>query len=216
MKIITATFLFLVLSFQLFGQEKSDSEITHQIGINVTSFIENFFVLSGNNANPGPYSITYKRIKDGKALRLGFAGRLNIADSSQPGQAVRRNINNLFQLRFGREWRKNISKRWLCFYGGDIIGNLSSRTSSINDGLGNNTTSNTSFGGGLGAIAGIQFKISDRIFLTTEAGFLYNYSFQKFSQTFDAFPELNIDPTTTNFNSLDFELPSAIFFVVSF
>lgn len=208
--------LLFILSQNLLAQDQQDllQEKYSEVGINATSFINEFVSLNSNDAAVGDYMISYKYHFGGKAFRLGLGGNFSQIDEDTDGNGTRTTNNNSFDLRLGYEWNKKITKRWAFYTGMDVIvGN--SYTSSVADNFERVVTSNrtTTFGGG--PVLGIQFFINSHISLMTEGNMYYRHSIINDKQTFSLNPEFDEDETNTR-NNLGFGLPTALFFIIRF
>lgn len=216
---------FLILSQNIFSQDdsshdndESHSEQTHEkyseVGINATSFINEFISLNSNDAAICNYMITYKYHYGSKAFRLGIGGNFNQMDEDTDGNGTRTTNNNSFDIRVGYEWNKKITKRWAFYSGMDMVaGNEFS--SSVSDNFERVETSNRTTTVGGGPILGIQFFINSHISLMTEGSLYYKHSIINTKETFSLNTEFNKDETNSQ-NNLNFGLPTALFFVIRF
>ncbi len=191
-----------------------DREKFSEIGINATSFINEFISLNSNDASIGDYMISYKYHFGSKALRLGIGGNFSQADEDTDGNGTRTTNNNSFDIRLGYEWNKKITKRWGFYSGMDIIGG-SDYNSSVSDNFERvETSTRTSVVGG-GPILGIQFFINSHISLMTEGSLYFKHSIINTKESFSLNSEFNTDETNSR-NDLNFGLPTALFFIVRF
>ena len=170
MKNWSLLFISFLFSNILFAQlEKPE----RQIGFDATAFITRFLTfndqLSGTS-NP-EILFLYRKEKNGKYLRYGIGGRFSY-ENSDIGNPIREKI--LFvrlDFKFGREYRKDFSKRWRAYYGWDVlIGASESSTESIGNALsgkfvirGANLRVNP--------LVGIQFSLNERLSLSTEIAY---------------------------------------------
>lgn len=211
---------FLIFSQNIFSQEGGDShsENAHEkyseVGINATSFINEFVSLNSNDAAIGDYMITYKYHYGSKAFRLGLGGNFSQMDEDTDGNGTRTTNNNQFDIRVGYEWNKKITPRWAFYSGMDIVAG-SEFSSSVSDNFERVETSNRTTTVGGGPILGIQFFINSHISLMTEGSLYYKHSIINTKETFSLNTEFNKDDTN-NQNKLNFGLPTALFFVIRF
>jgi len=214
--IFSLTFIF---SQNLFAQDYGDENHSSQekfseVGINATSFINEFISLNSNDASIGDYMISYKYHFGSKALRFGLGGKFNKVDEDTDGNGTRVTNNNQFDLRVGYEWKKRITRRWGFYTGMDILAG-NDFNSSVSDNFERVETSirTSTFGGG--PILGIQFFINSHISLMTEGSLYYKHSIVNTKKSFSLNTEFNEDETN-NRNNLAFGLPTALFFVIRF
>jgi len=216
--IFSLTFIF---SQSLFAQdfdsenhEDHNQEKYSEVGINATSFINEFISLNSNDAAIGDYMITYKYHFGSKALRFGLGGSFSQVDEDTDGNGTRTINNNQFDLRIGYEWNKRITKRWGFYSGMDIIAgtDVSSSVSETDERV-KTSTRTTKIGGG--PILGVQFFINSHISLMTEGSLYYKHSIINDKQTFSVNTEFNEDDSNSS-NHLKFGLPTALFFIIRF
>jgi len=212
---------FLIFSPTIFSQDndsdsygEQDQEKYSEVGINATSFINEFISLNSNDAAIGDYMITYKYHFGSKALRLGLGGSFTQIDEDTDGNGTRTTNNNQLDIRVGYEWNKRITKRWAFYSGMDIVaGNEFSSSISNNFERVETSVRTTSVGGG--PILGIQFFINSHISLMTEGSLYFNHSIVNTKENFSLNTEFNSDETNSR-NDLNFGLPTALFFVIRF
>ena len=191
-----------------------DGEKYSEIGINATSFINEFISLNSNDATIGDYMISYKYHFGSKALRLGLGGSFSQVDEDTDGNGTRTTNNNDFDIRLGYEWNSRITKRWGFYTGMDIIGG-NNFVSSVSDNFERvETSTRTTIVGG-GPILGVQFFINSHISLMTEGSLYYKHSIINTKETFSLNSEFNSDDSNSR-NDLNFGLPTALFFVIRF
>ena len=219
--LLLITFLTLIFTQNIFAQDNDneshgehDHEKYSEVGINATSFINEFISLNSNNASIGDYMISYKYHFGSKALRFGLGGEFSSTDEDTGGNGTRTTKNNSFDFRMGYEWNKKVSKRWAFYTGVDLVAsNDFSVSSAENFEVTETTTRTTSYGGG--PILGIQFFINSHISLQTEGSLYYRHSIINEKTDFSISSEFNID-VTDNRDDLNFGLPTALFFVIRF
>ncbi|MFZ4798362.1 MAG: hypothetical protein ACOYMA_12770 [Bacteroidia bacterium] len=186
--------IILLYSSSLFAQTiepstKPQKPFQIQAGINVISFVRQFVNFSGNNSNgiTSPYSINLKAFKQLAkqdaliGIRLG-SGYVSTYTTYENQTTTGSTLIETLDFRAGLEYQKTISKRWVGYVGLDYIfqnGTNKFITNIINLGspIVNLTTDNTSIimnGGGL--VFGMQFFITKRIALSTEATYYYSDS----------------------------------------
>ncbi len=163
--------------FSLSAQSLNDSTLSkvifkNEIGLNVTSLLTD---LLGNNnlTEAGDYLLTYKKLnsKGSGALRMGF-GIFYKTETSSVSNFDNNLTDQKFNLRIGYEWRENISKRLLYYFGVDGLVGFSQEQSNLISNTFNIRQDDTSLKIGGGPVLGFQFTIFDRMLVGIE-GALY-------------------------------------------
>lgn len=191
-----------------------DDEKYSEVGINATSFINEFISLNSNDAAIGDYMISYKYHFGSKALRLGLGGSFSQVDEDTDGNGTRTTNNNTFDIRLGYEWNKRITKRWGFYTGMDILAG-NDFISSVSDNFERvETSTRTTIVGG-GPVLGVQFFINSHISLMTEGSLYFKHSIINTKEIFSLNSEFNSDDTNSR-NDLNFGLPTALFFIIRF
>lgn len=209
------TLVFLSIFSRLSAQEAAPSDIHNEIGLNFTSFLDEAIDFGGGNTTLDPYLFTYKNINGlGRGFRMGAGFKFNRSKGDPTGnffdEDAKSSTSNM-DLRFGSERQHKISNRWLYYYGFDgLMGfNIANITS---DGAKIKTSSAY---GGLGPVIGVQFMLSDRIGLLTEASFYLRQSFSEEETSFDS-PFEPDDKLKTNSTNLNFQVPTNIYLFFRF
>lgn len=149
-----------------------------QIGFDATAFITRF--LSFNPATTGTSNpeilFLYRKEKDGKHLRYGIGGRFDL-NKRKAGSSKVRILSTRLDFKFGREYHKEISKRWRTYIGWDaLIGAFESNSKSTNSSFsnpGNEPVKTYNRGGNIriNPLVGIQFFINNRFSISTEMAY---------------------------------------------
>jgi hypothetical protein len=210
----------------VFGQKTPNPTIQrfypykNEIGINFTNVLGNVLSLNPNNAN-SPYGFTYRR--HGKKMTFRSAFNINISSSEDSdflsGSFINKTISDqITQARVGLEKHIVLSPKFLFSYGIDFLASYIVNNSSVSsfDSFGGSTTftnDKNTVGFGIGPMLRLEYKISDRIFISSETS-LYGF----YSNTTDL---LRIsgqadEKTTSNKSSFISELPQSLFFNISF
>jgi len=169
----------LFLSFLLTNLLTAQADIAErQIGFDATAFITRF--LSFNPASSGTSNpeilFLYRKEKDGKHLRYGVGGRFDLTKRKE-GSSEIRNLAVRLDFKFGREYHKDISKKWRTYIGWDaLIGAFENNSKSTNTTFGNpGNDSVTSYNRGgnirVNPLVGIQFFLNKRFSLSTEMAY---------------------------------------------
>ena len=190
----------------------------NEIGINVTNVIGNVLSLNPNNAS-SLYGLTYRRHSGKWSFRSAFnINYSNLEDEDfGSGSVFTRKLNiTETNTRIGFEKHMVLSKRMMFSFGLDALLGINTENSEIIDfNFGGNTfaSQQNTIGYGLGPVLRFEYKISDRLFISTESS-LYGYTeTTKESLTVNG---VNSDEPTKKSSNIRLELPQSLFFNVSF
>ncbi|HLO55761.1 MAG TPA: hypothetical protein VK169_15820 [Saprospiraceae bacterium] len=224
MRFLPFLLMFLFTSSIVFSQKETTSIQSfyphkNEIGINFTNVLGNVLSLNPNNAN-SPYGLTYRRHLGKKSFRSAFSLQVNNEKNSdfENGFFVTRTINQTTsQFRVGLEKHIVLNKRVLFSYGFDILGKVMTDNSSVQDNNGFGTVTFTSkettFGGGAGPMLRLEFKISDRLFISSESSLYGFYSRTTENLEFGNQPS---EQTKSSDSNIELLLPQSLFFNISF
>lgn len=170
MKFTLTTTFFIVLFSVAHAQEQSNFMDGRKqlIGLNITSTLAGFFNSGGQNLPKDPYLFSYKVLKNNKMYRLAGNFKTVVRREDLLGFGTRDTKENGLFLRVGMEKLEQVTNRFSLFYGLDMVG-VYEQSSSESVFSGSLASKTASYGGGLGPFLGIYFKITDRIYLSTEA-----------------------------------------------
>ena len=130
-------------------------------------------------------------------------------------------MNETFDFRVGIEYQKTISKKWIGYVGIDYISQKISNditTKYLDAGIPTDNYSlinRTTFMDGAGFVFGMQFYITKRIALATEATYYYSDSWNK-NNIFSTTSTNNQPPIVTKTKNTTLILPNVINFTVLF
>lgn len=225
MKVWCITAIVCILQLTINGQKvnydiKDFYTFKNEIGINFTNVLGNVLSLNPNNAN-SPYGFSYRRHMGNTSLRSAFNVDITnkAEDDFNSGSFIRRSLKILnLNFRIGVEKHLVLSKRMMFSYGIDLLAAYGNENSEIEDfsfSSGGTTfvSKENTIGGGAGPVIRLEYKISDRLFLSTESSLYGFYSTKKESLVINGTPS---DEPTTNNSSLKLELPQSLFFNISF
>jgi hypothetical protein len=190
----------------------------NEIGINVTNVLGNILSLNPNNAN-SPYGMTYRKHLNNWTFRtaLNISVNKTSTDDFSLGNSLTRNLNTMSSdVRVGAEKHIVLTRKLLFSYGWDfLLGYANEKSEIINFQLGGTTFENRqkTIGAGLGPMLRFDYKLSDRIFFSTESS-LYGY-YSKSNDQLYINGVLTEDPENTNFN-LKLTLPQSLFINIAF
>jgi len=218
-------FLMFVLSANFVYSQKESTSIEsfypykNELGINFTNVLGNVFSLNPNNAN-SPYGLTYRRHIGQKSFRSAFSFLVNneINNTFINGLFLIRTINQTTsQFRIGLEKHIVLNKRVLFSYGFDLLGMVKTDNSSVEDfnNFGGTTfiSKETTFGGGAGPMLRLEYKISDRLYISSECSL---YGFYSSSTQNLEFGNQAPEQAKSSESSIELILPQSLFFNISF
>lgn len=213
-------FVLISLLMPLMAVGQIDDKPQHEVGINITNLLVNVLGNDGNVNDVDFNDIVYRRIKGNKALRIGFGVRLlvnQLDETNSPGTTQLKDIN--MTLSIGKEFRKNVGKKWL-YYGGIMAylnGGSSQSETLIQDSssgmLSRISASSWNLGIGAGPIVGFQFNINDHLSLGSQGAFIMFFSNRYHSLNSYVVPEEKSSTFTFTANTL---LPSLLFLNLQF
>lgn len=174
--------MILILGLQVNAQE-TKTEQRHELAFNASQFISNYLNFNGFAQTNNNYLLTYKYDLGPMRLRTGlnaFAQNSNRTDN-WGNDFSSHNIN----FRIGVEKQKEISRKFSAFYGVDIV-SMWSGSKQTQDNIelfdGNEVVEvsrsqlNTGESYGIAPVVGLQFKMTNRLSLYTEARAVFAYS----------------------------------------
>lgn len=215
--------IFAILALPGFAQEDSaqtDSpsparKSSHYIGIQANQLIKQLLNLGGSTSSlNNPYLITYSvnSISNGVGLNLSLGYILDESSGGDFQSQVKTKIQDVF-FRIGAEKKSQLGKRWILAAGGDmVIENKSNKTETKFGGSDTASIEEDKVDGfGAGFRVGLNFHITDKILLGTEA----NYYF-KFITTTNTLTQPFGSPVKHSEDSKKFQLnvPAVLFLVV--
>lgn len=174
-------FLFLLVIVMLgivsTGMAQDRKETRHfsklDIGLNVTSVISSF---SGNGnfleAEDLPFLLRYRTKKSCFRLAAGLSGESTDFFDVVTG-AFRESIANNYFGRIGLEYDLLSEGKWDMYIGLDLVGSLVQDEVRISSFSAQNTISQNTLGFGLSPFAGVKFYLGSRVYLGTEANFIF-------------------------------------------
>lgn len=158
----------------------------NEIGTDITALIEqvlNFNKTEFTSPYSATYQITYKRHFKGFSARIGVGGRTASQDVDDDfSDEVFKKIDRRINYRIGVEKPVELSKRWNFYYGLDFRHSITQARNDFhyqNGGwrYGSDTKGSTI---SISPLFGLEFRITDKIALQTEANFLaYFYKSSK-------------------------------------
>jgi hypothetical protein len=181
------------------------------IGFN-TSIILNGLL----NSASGPFDVMLKKQKNSNtAIRFGASLNLNIATDAYNG------INYYYQndyysisVSLGKEKQKQISKKWIFYYGGDLAPFYEYYNQEYHNSGQIQNNSNSDIGLRISPFIGIRFQIHERLYLATEALLSIAYSRKEVSSKSVDNAGITYSESSNNFNNFRMQaLPASGVFV---
>ncbi|MBK8668453.1 MAG: hypothetical protein IPN89_02910 [Saprospiraceae bacterium] len=210
----------LCFSYCISFAQKENAFYTYknEIGINFTNVLGNVLSLNPNNAS-SPYGLTYRRHMKNSSFRSALNIRYgsNQTNDFSSGSFFQRTLNILTtNVRFGLEKHLVVHKKLQFSYGFDVLVSYGRENSEIIDLNTNGSTflsNQKTIGGGLGPMLRLEYKISDRIYISSESSLYGIYNTTNESLTING--SLTEEPSKKA-SSLILELPQSLFFNISF
>lgn len=195
---------------------KKERQVFHEIGIG-TSIISQFFKTEGSTINQNPYFLTYKLVHKRFAYRAGFGGKLDESESFIDGTSDKLTLKKSnFDWRVGMEYRVPIGKKWLGTFGADYVAKKTFDERISNSGFDKVVIADNQIGSGGGLAIGVQYALTPKLMLGTEAAFYYMNVERKQFTTFETLPQFNTDPEINNNRVTESLLPSSIYLIFHF
>lgn len=196
----------------------------HQMGMNVTFFVKQFFTPNDTFIKQGNApAFTYKFIPNGRGLRTGLTLMVsNTNTNPNTGQSITSTRSTAMGIRAGYEIRKQLDKRWLCYYGGDVFYNYTFNTRKTvftasgfppkqNESVDDNLAASL----GAGPVLGFEFKLGNRVSFNAEANAYMAYTEERRWVRNTLFAGGNTNSYSSKFG-FDIVIPTTLFFVFNF
>lgn len=186
--------------------------LKHEIGLNMTSFVENIISFSGSIENTSPYLLTYKYHFPKHALRFGIGGAYSTSSLDVDNDPIdTRNIDADLSFRLGIERQYVLNPRWVTYLGGDLVYFFDQIKATADSDFDKVVTNRTvgSYGGGL--VLGAQFNITPRLNISTESSIHIFYREENEKITSEEFPDLFNESTKKTDTAFEIIVPVAIF-----
>ncbi len=190
-----------------------------EVGMNATSVVSNF--LGNSDAeilSPGDYPFFFKKIITPKsAFRFGAGAKVTMKKEQQflGGSDVLRSGENALNLRIGYEGRSYLSRRWLVYYGIDVVTGLFDKASSSSAGGDIISTRDKGFSIGAGPVYGLQFGLGHRLHIGFEGSFYAYQNLGTKSTTFQINSGLDTKSNIQSFNAY-LAVPKWLYVIMKF
>ncbi len=183
------TLLSISFIFSVFIACSQSGGYPRMVGVNATSFVKSFLSFNDQAPSGTPFQFTYRKIgENGKAFRSKLG--LNFSNTTSKAQGDDDKTTLTFvniQLGLGYEKRFQLDKRWLIYTGIDGLFGIEQTIVKNTSGTDLSTDQEQEILGGVSPVIGIQFNITERLNLSTEAGMplTYTANTQKFAGDFE-------------------------------
>lgn len=196
----TMIFALIILSSfsNLFSQDSivNNKNYKNEIGMDMNTFVRQVLNFGSQTyVSPNTYLITYKRlIKEKNSIRFGLGGNYETQKdtggyNSNTNQTYK---NEYFNARIGFEQQNNLGKYFIYYYGLDVLGGCNYNLShNFTTSSGTPDVISKTFSIGIGPLLGLKFKITQRIYISTESNIYYLYSKQVRDYKYKNSPDKN-------------------------
>jgi hypothetical protein len=175
----------LLLCVSRTASAQDEPDFKHDIGINT------FIVLNGIlETSQTPFSLMYKTYNaQNRATRLGVDLSINLYNSKREqtmnAKTDQRQDYATISFVVGREFQRGIAKKWILYYGGDLVPqySFSSMTREENDQEVNTRESRT-YTLNARPFLGIRFNVAPMLYLSVEASAYLGYSYSSTSDNY--------------------------------
>jgi hypothetical protein len=198
----------------------------HLVGVQANSLVRQIFNFGGNAPNNNPYVLTYGYLNNASKIGLdvGIGYTVNNFFNNDGNTKNETNINDA-NIRLGVQLRSPLSKRFIATGYFHFIGNLlSSKVKTESSFSGQFTRTNSSaqqIGFGLGPALGLRYRVSNRLFIGTEASYYFMFGNRTTDiTTYTEFSGVNgetrISKTDNDFMNFTLNTPTALYLIMRF
>lgn len=210
--------MFLLTGIPLsIGQTDQQQTSFHQIGLNVGPLWSNIIHHDSrqdlNNFGFAIFDIrevvSYKFVKNKAALRFGIGGKYKQQKSED--NTDNKSTQTNFSARLGLEKIVDLTDKWQYYYGADLKAHKGKIKENFSD------EPYQWYGVNLSNFIGIQYRLTPRLILQTEASLLFSYTVTENPIFF--FDPIFVEPgggTKTRVRSVDIVLPNILFLAFEF
>lgn len=201
-----------------FGAAQDAEPATHpnEIGVNVSPLLTRIFnVTSFIGPEDDVFNLSYKRVlKPNQAIRVlaGVAATTSVDESQN--EFTFSTWNSDMALGLGYEWRWNSASKWMPYLGADLRYQSSLDRTESKSTFDTTTTETAENRVGGALVLGCQFKINERLRLSTEASLVANNRTRTTDFTSESFPETNNNSKVTGLE-VQTQVPLSIFLILA-
>jgi hypothetical protein len=206
-----------LLSFGAIAQPEStppERETYHYFGLQANQLVRALFSFGTPPAVINPYMFTFAANNKvtGVGFNMGAGYSLFQTRSGDNFNLIDVTTGN-FSLRMGVEKKMFITKRWIWSIAGDAIYHRLKETSKgVGPGTGSVESIKTATEGGFGPRCTINFVITDRILLGTEASFYFMFGRETQTLKNTGLPPI----PNRNYHNFQPSVPAALFLIMRF
>lgn len=191
----------------------SPKKTAHYLGLQANELIRQLFNFGGSSGSfNNPYLLTYSlnSIKTGWGANFGLGYTHNEFKEGDALNPRETNINDFF-FRAGVEKKISLGRKWIFSSGLDFVRESQKNKTILSFGGGTQpfVTETKITATGIGPRIALQFSVSERIWLGTEATYYYKSSKQRQTAT-------NVPTTNDDLKSFRFSVPAVLFLIVKF
>ena len=202
---------FVVLYLHAAAQEEVTHKTSnHYVGVQANQLLRQLFNFGGSAGSiNNPYLITYavNSVMSGWGFNSGLGYTHLEVSNEDPFNPIQTTIDDFF-VRLGIERKVPIGMKWTASYGLDILRESEKNiTESRNPQSGSFNTDTRSKSTGVGLRSTLNFNISEKILLGTEATYYYK-------STKETRKGANLLDETEKFKQFNFTAPIALFLIV--
>lgn len=187
----------------------------HYLGLQGNELLRQLLSLGNADIPDNPYFVNYNYISaTGKGLNIGFALSADQFTQQNGFNSVETEIDN-FSIRVGYEKRERLSKRFFYSAGIDFLVDRFVNVTRTDDNFGSNrirTEAKTS-GVGLGPRFTLNYEITDRLTIGTEANYYFKGLTEKFETVVVDFPT-DVTSEKSKIKRFRFAVPSVLWITI--
>lgn len=207
----------VILSLCSYAQEQEASSDFKggYLGLQANELLRQVLNLGNASIPDNPYFFNYSYSDEtGKSINIGFALQADEFDQQNGFNTINTEVSN-FSFRIGYEKKINLGKKFFYSLGGDLLFQSSSNTTTTDDNFGGNSVINeaSSGGFGIGPRFTLNYRITDRLILGTEANYYYMSLTEKFETIFENNPGNNINDES-DVQRFNFAAPAVLWMVI--
>lgn len=218
LKKLPLSIIFLACVFSGTAQDPKTKNSSHYVGVQVNQLIRQIFNFSGGSSSiNNPYLLTYavNSTETGWGANFGLGYTFNEFNDGDAFTQRRTKINDFF-FRVGFEKKSRFGKHWILSAGGDVLTDLQNNSTTTKQGGDpqfNAVTKNKSVGFGLGPRVTLNYEITDKMLVGTEA----TYYFKSIKNTIENNNGFGgSDKTEEKLKRFQFNVPAVVFLILKF
>ena len=183
----------------------------HYVGVQANQLIRQLFNFGGSSGSlNNPYLIIYavNSVRSGWGFNYGFGYTHREVREGDAFNPLETNINDFF-MRLGVERKVQVGANWMTSYGLDLLQESQKNITQSNSQFGNFKSETREKGTGIGLRFTLNYNISEKTLLGTEATYYYKSTKATRKGT-------GISEETEKFKEFIFAVPIALFLILKF